>query len=875
MPYVVMPWLGEHVELPKDLTAERLAADLVRVGLEEEAIHSSGVTGPLVVGRVLERTPEPQKNGKVINWCQLDTGERTEDGEVVPRGVICGAHNFEVGDAVVVALPGAVLPGDFVIASRKTYGHVSNGMICSAEELGLADDPRYAGDGIIVLATAAELADDSADSAHLAPGTDALALLGLADEVLEINVTPDRGYCFSVRGVAREYAHATGARFTDPGLPAPAGSAPATPEPTTEAFAVEIDDDAPIHGVVGCDRFVTRVVRGVDPAAPSPQWLQERLRKAGMRPISLAVDATNYVMLDLGQPLHAYDLARVHEPIVVRRARAGERLVTLDDADRALDAEDLLITDSPDGVRGARPIGIGGVMGGASTEVSDATTDVLVEAAHFDPVTIARSARRHKLPSEASRRFERGVDTRLQAIAAQRVVDLLVTYGGGTADDARVGDVGVTTAAAPIVLDPAAVSALVGVDYTEDEVHDTLVEIGADVQAILSSGEDSSVTHELLVTPPTWRPDLTAPEDLIEEVVRLRGYDAVPSVLPHTAVGHGLTREQRLRRGAQRTLAEAGLVQVLSFPFVSPQVHDDLGEPVGDERRSAERLANPMADDAPELRTSLLATLLPVAARNLARGAGEVAVYEVGMVTRARPGGPGLLPAGGSYPGEDVVAALLKSVPEQEEHAAAVLASAGRAGSGAESAETAIALAVRLASSLGAVVEVHARPVTSPRAPFHPGRCAELTTPDGFVLGHAGELAPSVARAFGLGARPAAFELDLGALVTAAGNGLAAGPVGKLSTFPLAKEDLAFAVDARVPAETVRRTILEAAGDLAESVELFDVYEGEQVGEGRRSLAFALRLRAGDHTLTAAETAAVREAAVALVAERLGGELRA
>lgn len=350
MPYVVMPWLGEHVELPEDPTAEQLAADLVKVGLEEEAIHSSGITGPLVVGRVLEVSPEPQRNGKVINWCQLDTGERTEDGEVAARGVICGAHNFAPGDAVVVALPGAVLPGDFVIASRKTYGHVSNGMICSAEELGLGDDPRYAGDGIIVLATAAQLAQDP--TAAPAPGSDALGLLGLADEVLEINVTPDRGYCFSVRGVAREYAHSTGARFTDPGLPAPAGSAPAAPEATPEAFAVEIDDDAPIRGAVGCDRFVTRIVRGVDPAAPSPAWLAERLRKAGMRPISLAVDATNYVMLDLGQPLHAYDLATVHEPIVVRRARPGERLVTLDDADRALDAEDLLITDSPDG--GAR-----------------------------------------------------------------------------------------------------------------------------------------------------------------------------------------------------------------------------------------------------------------------------------------------------------------------------------------------------------------------------------------------------------------------------------------------------------------------------------------------------------------------------------------
>ena len=576
MPNVVLPWLAEHVELPVDLTAAQLAEDLVRVGLEEEAIHSSGVTGPVVVGRVLAKSPEPQKNGKVINWCQVDTGERDEAGGVAPRGVICGAHNFEVGDTVVVSLPGAVLPGDFVIAARKTYGHVSDGMICAAGELGLEDDV----DGIIVLATAARREADP--DAVPAPGTDALALLGLSDEVLEINVTPDRGYCFSVRGVAREYAHSTGARFTDPGLPAPRGSAPEVPSPTEDGFAVEIDDAAPVRGNAGCDRFVARIVRGLDAAATTPEWMQRRLRQAGMRPISLAVDVTNYVMLDLGQPLHAYDLATLHAPIVVRRARAGETITTLDDAERTLHEQDLLITDSPGESRGSRPIGIAGVMGGASTEVTDSTTDVLIEAAHFEPITIARSARRHRLPSEASRRFERGVDPRLQAIAAQRVVDLLVEHGGGTADERAVTDLDATTSSTTITLDPAAARRLIGVPYTYDEVHDTLEEIGAAVTDI-ADGDD----RELLVTPPTWRPDITQAVDLIEEVVRLRGYEHVPTVVPRAVPGDGLTTAQQLRRSAERTLAEAGLVQVLSYPFVGPGVHDALGEAADDERRDA------------------------------------------------------------------------------------------------------------------------------------------------------------------------------------------------------------------------------------------------------------------------------------------------
>ncbi|MBD7919464.1 phenylalanine--tRNA ligase subunit beta [Cellulomonas sp. Sa3CUA2] len=859
MPRIPLTWLGEHVELPADLTAEQLAADLVRVGLEEEEIHTSGVTGPLVVGQVVELTPEPQKNGKTINWCRVDVGghnDLDDAGEpTVPRGIVCGAHNFGVGDRVVVALPGAVLPGPFPIAARKTYGHVSDGMICSARELGLGEDHA----GIIVLSRLGYGEDVTA------PGTDALRLLGLADEVLEINVTPDRGYCFSMRGVAREYAHSTGARFTDAGLE--------TPDVLRErpaGFAVEIDDDEGIHGVPGCDRFVAQVVRGVRASGPSPAWMQRRLTQAGMRPISLAVDVTNYVMLDLGQPMHAYDLGALTAPVVVRRARPGERVTTLDDVERRLDPQDLLITDSTGG-RGERVLGIAGVMGGADSEVGDATTDLLLEAAHFDPVSVARSSRRHRLTSEASKRFERGVDPRLARVAVARAAALLVEHGGGSVEDALT-DVDRTRPPAPVPFDPAQAARLVGVPYTDDEVRTTLTEIGCGI-------DDADVPWQVHV--PSWRPDLTAGVDLVEEVARLRGYDAIPSVVPAAPTGRGLTRGQRLRRAVADTLAAGGLVEVLSYPFVGSDQLDALGLRDDDERRRAVRLVNPLADGQPLLRTDLLVTLLDTARRNVARGNADLGLYEMGLVTLP---GAGAQPAprlpGGVRPSDEQLATLERAVPAQPLHVAGVLTGlvepAGRGGAGRRAdLDDVLAHVRRVAQVVG--VEVAAT-ADRERAPFHPGRCARLVAASGSVVGHAGELHPHVVAALDLPARAVAFELDLTALLAASDDEpVTAVPV---STFPVAKEDVALVVADDVPAADVLTAVragavASVAGDVLEDVHLFDVYTGDQVGAGRKSLAFALRLRAADRTLTAAETAAVRDAVVAEAHARVGATLRA
>lgn len=852
MPYVPLTWLADHVTLPTGTTASDLAGDLVRVGLEEERIVPPAVTGPLVVGTVSRIDEEEHGNGKTIRYCRLDVGSQHNDSpgqgaepsDLPSRGIVCGAFNFSVGDKVVVALPGTTLAGNVHIEARNTYGHTSDGMICSARELGLGLDHT----GIIVL-------DELLGAEQVPPaGSDAITLLGLGGEVLEINVTPDRGYCLAMRGVAREYAHATGATFTDPGLVANLPGPP--PAATPDGFGVEIDDED------GCSRFVTRIVRGIDPTAATPPWLVQRLVQAGMRPISLAVDITNYVMLDLGQPLHAYDLAALAEPIVVRRAAAAQRMETLDGITRDVDANDLLITDSPGDQRGSRPLGLAGVMGGEQTEVTAATSDVLIEAAHFEAVSVARTARRHKLPSEAAKRFERGVDTRIQQVAAQRAVDLLVAYGGGRVDE-RVSDFDVTTPPEPIRLEVGEVERLTGVAKARGEVVALLSEIGC---TLTDDGTG------LLVTPPTWRRDLIAPADLVEEVARLAGYDEIPSVLPAAPAGRGLSREQGMRRDVARALAERWLVEVLSYPFIG-EIHNSLNLPPDDERRHTLHLANPMTDDVPAMRTSLLDTLLDVARRNVARGLHDLAIYELGLVTHPAGISSAPAPAMGRRPSDAELAVLEQAVPHQPRHVAGVLAGQAlptgpwhgeqRGVDWADALET----VATITGTLGVAHEVQ----NAEHAPWHPGRCGAILVA-GELVGHAGELHPQVAADLDLPARTVAFELDLDAIMAKASSGPIA--VTAVSTYPMAKEDVAFVVGRDVPAGEVIAAVRDGAGDLAEEIRLFDVYTGQQLGKNEKSLAIAMHLRAPDRTLTAEEQAEVRQRIIDLAGIRTGAVLR-
>ncbi|NQX13007.1 phenylalanine--tRNA ligase subunit beta [Microbacteriaceae bacterium VKM Ac-2855] len=840
---IPLSWLGEFVELEPGATPESVHEALVKVGFEEENIHRFEVTGPVVVGQVLSLDPEPQKNGKTINWCQVRVapeGETAADGGEDVRGIVCGAHNFVAGDKVVVSLPGAVLPGPFPISARKTYGHVSDGMIASTRELGLGEEH----DGILRLAS---LGLDPE------PGTDAVALLGLDDAAVEINVTPDRGYAFSVRGIAREYAHATGAVFHDPA----ASIAVAPRDANAPEFPVRVSDDAPIRGRIGASVFVTRVVRGVDPTRPTPPWMIARLRLAGVRSISLTVDITNYVMFELGQPLHAYDLHTLQGGIVVRRAEAGETIETLDGQVRTLHAEDLLITD--DG--GA--IGIAGVMGGARTEFGGATRDVLIEAANFDPVSIARSARRHKLPSEASRRFERGVDPAVAPVAAARAVQLLVDLAGGEAD--ALGSVlDTSTTSASITVPDGFVSGVIGVEYGPEEIRSSLAEIGAS----LEEGPDG-----LVATPPSWRPDLTDKWTLAEEVARITGYDRIPSLLPVAPPGRGLTLGQKLRRSVANALAAAGNTEVLSYPFFPRATNDLFGSATGEPVQQV-ALANALDATAANLRTSLLPGLVQIAQRNRSRGLVDLAIFELGATFRPETGrtyGSATLPRGAERPSTDVEQALNDGIPPQPLHVAALLLGAAldrQPGVAGREYGWQDALDVVREIELGSGVAIAVR--QGRHQAFHPGRTAELLIGE-TVVGHAGELLPSLALELDLPRIVAAVEIDLDAVIAAAGTITVADAVG---TFPAATQDLSLVVASDVVAGELRDAIVSGAGELLEHARLVDDYRGAGLAVGTKSLTFALRFRAPDRTLTAAEASEAKLAGVAVAAERFGAVLR-
>ena len=869
MPMVDIDWLRDDVEIPEGLTYEQLAKDLVRVGLEEEEIHTSQLTGPIVVGYVVDATPEPQKNGKTINWCHVDVGDAyndvDENGNKVPRGIVCGAPNMKAGEKVVVTLPGAVLPGDFRIEPRKTYGHISDGMCASERELGLGDSH----DGIILLR---DYGFTPEEYEALKPGDDAMHLLHLDQPILEINVTPDRGYAFSYRGIAREFHNSTGAKFTDPvtALNERAPHIEENSDETTYDIDVIIDDDNPIHGVVGCDRYYARAVHGYKPGSKTPNWMRRRLIRAGMRSLSLPVDVTNYVMLDLGQPMHAYDLDKLEAPIVVRRAKEGEKLTTLDGKEHDLNPEDLLITDSPNGQQGSRILGIAGVMGGMYGEVTDETTNILLEAAHFDPITIARSARRHKIPSEASRRFERGVDDKLQPAAAQMAAELLEKYGDAT-PSLTPRDVDNTPRRTPIVFKASEVKRLAGLDLDLNEINGILTDIGC---AVGGGGNG-----EFTVAPPSWRPDLTEAYDLVEEIARIYGYDQIPTRVPHAPVeGHvGLTADQKRKREVADELAEYGLVETLSYPFVGPADYKAFMLDADEVEPVSVQIVNPLADDRPNLRRDVLLTLAQTVRRNIRRGIENVSCYEIGHVYLADPNAPAIpaLP-GAVRPTDEQLAALDAGLPKQPLHVAAIMTGLAEddgwlGDKRAVDWTDAVEAARRVVSRLGADIVLDQPKAEDVPAQWHPGRAASIVA-NGEEIGFVGELHPKVDDELGFPHHTAAFEIDLTALfATLSDKPVQAKPI---STFPPVKQDLAFTMPDAVTAHALEETIRQAAGDVLESIELFDVYEGDQLGEGKKSLAYAVTFRAPDRTLTSEDSEAIR-ARIIEQAATLGAQLRA
>ncbi len=793
---VSLNWLSDYVSLPTRDPGEIRAA-LEWLGHEVEGVEvvEPGWT-EVVIAEVTKIEPHP--NADKVRLCQVVY----DDGG--PVDVVCGAWNFEVGAIVPFAKPGAVLPGDFQIGSREIRGVTSNGMICSEKELELGESHA----GILVL-------DEDAPV-----GTDFSDYVELPDVVFDLAITPNRPDAMSLRGIARELA----AYFDlDWSMPEPV----LNERPGEPSTSVEIEDPS------GCLRFTGREIQGVE-IGPSPFWMRLRLRLAGMRPISNAVDVTNYVMLELGHPLHAFDADRIAgDHLVVRRARAGETLVTLDDVERTLSTDDLVICDA-DG-----PTSLAGTMGGATSEVHDGTTRVFLEAATWDPPTIMWMSRRHGLRSEASARFERGVDPGLPLEASARATQLLCDMTGATVLAGVVDEVAVEVEETEIQLSISDVARILGEGFDSGMVAGYLRSIGLTVE-----GSDP-----LAVTVPTYRPDLERPIDLVEEVARLHGFDTFEETVPRGSAGW-LTPDQRNTRAIRSTLAGAGLSEAVHLSFMAVEDLDVLAVPSDHEARSVVRVRNPLRDEEGVLRTTLLPGLLGSLRYNASHGISSGSLFEIGRVffDRVDPDRPGI-------PDQP-----LRLGYAMYGHAGgADLAGSGRAVDGY--AATAI---LRL---LGDVLDIDDLVLEPDQAPgFHPGRCARVVV-DGHDVGFVGEIHPSTSQQYDLTGRVAAAELDLGPLVTEREPHQLVTP----SVFPPTEFDLAFVVQSSVTAAALVGVTRRAAGDLLESARVFDEYRG--MDGDRKSLAIRFVLRAADRTLTNEEVAPIRTAMID-AASSLGAELR-
>jgi len=821
-----LSWLAEFVELPKSISISDIATGFTKVGFEIESIFNPAdrIKGPLVVGKVLS-IEELGGHKKPIRHVGLDCAENRT------RYVICGATNFVEGDLVVVALPGAVLAGNFAISARETYGKTSNGMICSSKELGLGDDHS----GIIVL------------DSHAKIGGSALKALGADDPVLDIVVNPDRGYAMSVRGAARELAVAIGLKFKDVSSSSLISSLDKKKK-RGKITPVLISDKT------GADQIYLRSLSNVDPFRPTPPWMARRLSQAGMRPISIVVDITNYVMLELGQPLHAFDSAKISGTLKVARAGKFTELVTLDKVKRKLAKDNLLIVDDK------KVLALAGTMGGLDSEVSEFTVGITLEAAHFEPVSVARNSRCHNLSSEASRRFERGVDPALAEVASARAALLLIEYAGAIYNGASSKTSAIKRRS--ITIAASDISTLIGTTYRDKEIERSLKAIGAGMR---KRGK------KWIVTPPSWRPDLNDLPDLAEEVARFFGYDRIPSQLPSVKLAStgitGLTALQKRRRAMTLKLANRGLVEVHNYPFVSQSQMELFG--FAGDRAKTFKIANPMSDEYPFLRTHLTPGLIATAARNLARGEKSVALFESGSIFRdvEKLNSPGEISVK-KRPTAAQIEQIYQSVPKQPLHIAGVIAgeitNSGWWGKG-RSVEwsDAVDLVRELIEESGNNYSIEAVDL----APWHPGRCAEFRV-EGKAVAHAGQIHPRITSALSLPEATAAFAVIVDGLSYP--DGFKARPI---SSMPAAIQDISLFVDQKVPAEGVQAALAEGAGELLESIQLFDRYQKE--GESQVSLAFSLVFRAPDRTLTAEEVSELRLKAGALAGRKFGAQIRA
>ncbi|PTX55030.1 phenylalanyl-tRNA synthetase beta subunit [Melghirimyces profundicolus] len=800
-------WLNQYVDL-NGVTPEKLAEELTRGGIEVDVIHPLDQGVENVVTGVVKKV-EPHPGADRLRVCTVDAGKEE------PLNIVCGAPNVAEGQTVAVALPGARLPGGVKIKKTKLRGVPSEGMICSAQELGMPEKllPKEQQEGILVL------------PAETGVGEDAKAVLGLEDVVLELDLTPNRSDCLSMWGVAYEVAALLDREV----------HLPVTEErmPVGKTKPVDVVLDAEED----CPFYATQVVEGIR-LGESPRWMQNRLLAAGIRPINNVVDITNYVMLEYGQPLHAFDYDQVEDgEIVVRRGGTGETVTTLDGVTRACDDRTLLITD------GTKPIGIAGVMGGENSEVKEGTTTVLIESAYFAPESIRRTARRLGLRSEASTRFEKGVDPERVIPALTRAVELMVQLAGGkvaspvTAE--RMGEIEDVI----VELRHNRLTGVLGVQVEEKAVLDVF-------RRLRFPTEVNDGVYRVQV--PSRRPDISIEVDLIEEVARLYGYDRIPTTLPWGQQSPGaLTPEQRLRRVIRHSLRDAGFHEVINYSLTSPDRLREL-EPVLYKEARPIRISMPMSDERKVLRTSLVPQLLETAEYNVHRREEGVSVFELArvFVTEEKK---------------------LTRQPEERWALAGLVTGATsphwQKRNGAPDFFTVKGMLEWLFERLG--VNGISFEAAQPEG-YHPGRTARIKQ-DGRVIGVLGQVHPKTASAHDLD-DTYVFELDLEPVTEAALNRVIR--YETLPKHPDTTRDLALVVDEGIPVGELEKTIHSAGGELLQSVSLFDVFTGEQIGEGKKSVAFSLRYQAGDRTLTDEEVAEVHQNVIQRLEEKHGAVLR-
>lgn len=801
---VLHNWLAEYVpgllDHPVGGDPDALGDLMTELGLCCEEVVRIGNLDGIVVGEVLERAPHP--NADRIQLVRVNVGAEGE-----PLHICCGATNFEVGDKVPLATLGTTMPGGMLIEKRKLRGELSEGMMCSGKELELGDDHS----GILILDPALEV------------GTPITEALGIeADALFDLDLTPNRPDALSIIGVARDIAAALGLEFVLPDI-----DVPTTGEDAAALTSVTITDPDL------CGRFTAHVLSGVT-IGTSPEWMQQRLTLLGMRPINSVVDISNYVMLEYGQPNHTYDLAKVGGGALgVRRATEGETIVTLDDQTRTLTARDGVIVDGDD-----VPVGIAGVMGGADTEISDATTNVLLEAAWFDPKSIGFTSKRLGLRSEASARFEKGVDPEIARRASLRIAQLLVEQGATLHPGVVVAE-GDAPQPATFTVRTARVNAILGSELTTEQIRGYL-------DSISFATSDTDDADICTVTVPSWRPDSTAEIDAIEEVARLHGYDNFGKTVPRSPLGGGLTQRQHDIRRLRRFLVSSGLSEVTPMAFLAPGDAENSGV-----RADAVSVANPLVAEESVLRTSLLPGLVKTVGYNATHRQLGVGLFEIGhCFAQAEDGG----------------------LPVEWEEVAVVLA--GR------DARDAVELARKLTGLFGLVGPVTIR--NEAVGGLHPGRSGVIrvgSKKKGADIGVVGEIDPAVAERQGISERVAYAAFTLGGPeYWHGGDGLLSvarkEPISRpISRMPSADFDLALVVAESVGADVLAQTLAGVAPEVA-SVQLFDVFRGESVGEGKRSLAYRIRVQALDHTLKDEELAGLRQKLIDAAANGHKAELR-